>query len=104
MVYYFYWESASDLRWDSVAEFRPQDGQEHKRLAREYHELPNEKECAEFFKENSARYFELSRLSYFDPVHMMVIDPMHNILLGMVLLSLLSQLLKPNKTGIVKNQ
>jgi hypothetical protein len=27
-----------------MTEFRPRDGQEHKRLAREYHELPNEKD------------------------------------------------------------
>ena len=73
-----------------LIEFLPRDGNEHKRLATEYHTLPDDKLKASFFKEHSAKWFELSRLSYFDPVRMTVIDPMDNILLGMSFASELS--------------
>jgi hypothetical protein len=76
---------------------------EHKRLATEYHALPDDKLKASFFKEHSAKWFELSRLSYFDPVRMTVIDPMHNILLGMSL-SLNQAYVLISCVGIVKNQ
>ncbi|GBE84457.1 hypothetical protein SCP_0604360 [Sparassis crispa] len=64
--------------------FPLRNGEDHKRLAREWKMLSSEAERAEFFKAHGVRWTELARLPYFDPVRMTVIDPMHNFLLGVV--------------------
>ncbi|GBE85372.1 hypothetical protein SCP_0705590 [Sparassis crispa] len=82
------------------------DGEEHKRLAREWKTLSSEEERADFFKAHGVRWTELARLPYFDPVRMTVIDPMHNLLLGVVKLQWYGQWIKHNalRANTAKNK
>ena len=65
-----------DLNWP------PRDGEEHKRLGKQWLSSINKtsRESLEFDK--GVRFSELFRLSYFDPIRMHLIDPMHNLMLG----------------------
>lgn len=65
-----------------LLDFARRNGEEHRRLSREYQEKETTREREAFFKIHGVRYTEFIRLPYLDIVRASIIDPMHNLLLG----------------------
>lgn len=58
------------------------NSREHRRLAEEWRDAPNETTQEQIFKKHGLRYTELLRLPYWDPTVFCVVDTMHSLLLG----------------------